>query len=124
MDFHCLDPFNSFMEPDSLPFHPLLFFGFFIFDFYLFTYCWPCWVSLAAHGLSLTVASGGYSLVAVASPVAEHRLEGAQASVVAAPGLQSVGSVVVALGLSSFEECGILMDQGSNPGPFLWQVDS
>lgn len=30
----------------------------------------------------------------------------------------------MALGLSSFEECGILLDQGSNPCPFLRQVDS
>ena len=28
---------------------------------YLFIYFWLCWVFVAAHGLSLVVASGGYS---------------------------------------------------------------
>ena len=47
---------------------------------YLFIY-WLCWVFVAAHGLSLFVASRGHSLVAVlrlltvvASLVAEHRV--------------------------------------------------
>ena len=47
----------------------------------------------AARGPSLFVARGGFSLavvcgllIAVASPVAEHRLQGVGASVVAAPG--------------------------------------
>ena len=47
------------------------------------------WVFIAMCGLSLVVASGGYSLVvvrrlliAVAYLVAEHRLQGVQASVV------------------------------------------
>ena len=39
--------------------------------------------------------------------VAKHRLSGAQALVVAAPGLQSTGSAVVALGLSGSMACGI-----------------
>ena len=38
----------------------------------VFLYFWLCWVSVAAHGLSL-VAAGGL-LVVVASLVAEHRL--------------------------------------------------
>ena len=49
--------------------------------FYLFIYFWLCGVFVAARGLSLVVASGGYSLFAVcgllivvASLVAEHRL--------------------------------------------------
>ena len=53
------------------------------------------WVFAAVRGLSLVAASGGYSLgvvcgflVAVASLVAEHRLYGLQASVVAARGAQ------------------------------------
>ena len=48
---------------------------------------------------SVTVESGGYSpvvmhglLIAVASSVAKHRLQGIQASVVAALGLSSYGS--------------------------------
>ena len=44
----------------------------------LFIYFWLCWVFVAARGLSLVVASGGYSLlrllIAMASLVAEHRL--------------------------------------------------
>ena len=46
----------------------------------LFIYFWLRWVFVAAHGLSLVAASGGYSaavrglLIAVASLVAEHGL--------------------------------------------------
>ena len=61
-------------------------------------------------------------LVAVASLVAEHRLQGMQASGIAArglgscsPGLKSAGSVALAHGLSCSEACGIFPDQGSNP---------
>ena len=99
VDFHCLDPFNSFVEPDSLPFHPLLFFGFFIFDFYLFTYCWPCWVFLAAHGLSLTVVSGGYSLVALASRCSGFPC--CRAQTLGCPGFSSCSSWAPERGLSS-----------------------
>ena len=35
-----------------------------------------------------------------------------------------VSSVVVAHGLSSSAACGIFLDQGSNPCPLHWQVDS
>ena len=54
-------------------------FFFKIYLFYLF-YFWLCWVFVAAHRLSLVVASGGYSslgcrlLIAVASLVEEHGL--------------------------------------------------
>ena len=48
---------------------------------YLFIYLWLYWVFLAAGGLSLVAASGGYSLVGVhgllikaASLVVEHGL--------------------------------------------------
>ena len=36
---------------------------------YLFIYFWLCWVLVAACRLSLVVASGGYSLVAVFGPL-------------------------------------------------------
>ena len=49
---------------------------------------------------------------------------GTQASVVAIPGLQSTGSVVVALRLSCSEACGIFLDQGSNLCLLHWQVAS
>ena len=41
-----------------------------------------------------------------------------------AHGLQSTGSVVVAHGLSCSTACGIFLDQGFNPCPLHWQVDS
>ena len=70
-------------------------------------------------------------LIAVASPVAGHRLQacGLQqlwhaGSVVVAHGLQSAGSVVVAHGLSCSAACGIFPDQGSNLCPLHWQADS
>ena len=45
-------------------------------------------------------------------------------SAVVARGLQSTGSVVVGHGLSCSAACGIFPDQGSNPCPLHWQVDS
>ena len=38
-------------------------FFFFLKESTLFIYFWLCWVFVAAHGLSLVVASGGYSLL-------------------------------------------------------------
>ena len=60
----------------------------------LFIYLWLRWVFIAAHGLSLVVASGGLlfvavrgRLTAVASLCFGARALGAQASVVVARGL-------------------------------------
>ena len=39
----------------------VLFFYFYFFKFILFIYFWLCWVFIAARGLSLVVANGGYS---------------------------------------------------------------
>ena len=89
-------------------------------------------------GFSLAAVSEGYSpvalcrlLIAVASLVAKHRLTGTQASItalcdsiVAAPGLQSTGSVAVAHGLSCSVACGIFPDRGLNPYFLNLQVDS
>ena len=65
-------------------------------------------------------------LIAVASLVAEHRLQvhGLQqlwhtGSVVVARGLWSAGSVVVAHGLNFSTACGIFLDQGLNACPLL-----
>ena len=65
------------------------------------------------------------------SPVAEHGLQGRQASeaevqgsAVAVPGLQGTGSAVVATRLICFASCGIFPDQGSNPCLLHWQADS
>ena len=67
------------------------------FKIYLFCF-WLCWVFIAVRAF-LTVASGSSPLAAVhgllivvASLVSEHRLSGAQASVVAALGLSGCGS--------------------------------
>ena len=38
--------------------------------------------------------------------------------------LERLGSVIVAYELSCSVACGILPDQGSNPRPLCWQVDS
>ena len=78
--------------------------------------------SLAAHGLSLAVASGGYSLavvgrllIAVASLNEEH---GLLACGLSSCGLQAqeLGLIAVVQGFSDPMVCGCL-DQGSNPGP-------
>ena len=86
--------------------------------FYLPTYFWLYSVFIAARGLSLLAVSRGFSLVvmlrlltAAASLVAEHGLQGTQAS------------VVVAHGLSCSAACGIFPGQGSNSCPLHWQVD-
>ena len=104
---------------------------FFFFFFLIFGYVG----SSVPRWLSLVVVSGGYSslrctgfsfLIAVASLVAEHRLQAREpqqlqhtGSVVVARRLQSTGSVVVAHELSCSTACGILLDQGSNLSPAL-----
>ena len=45
-------------------------------------------------------------------------------SIDAAHGLKSLGSVVVTSGLSCSRACGIFQNQGSNPCPLHWQLDS
>ena len=64
------------------------------------------WIPVAAFGLSLVAADGGYSLVVVLRFL-----------VVSAP-------LVVAHGLSSPAARGIFLDQRSNPCPPHWQADS
>ena len=111
--------------------------------FYLFI-CLFIYLLLAALGLCcctwafsscgerglLFVAVRGL-LIAVASLVAEHRLQVRRPQqlwcvglVVVAHRLQSTGSVVVAHGLSCSVACGILLDQGWNPCALPWQADS
>ena len=67
---------------------------------------------------SPVVVSRGYSVVVV------PRILIAVASLVAAPGLWSTGSITVVYGLSSSEACGIFLDQGLNPCLLHWQADS
>ena len=91
---------------------------FFLNLFYLFIYFWLCWVFVAARGLSLVAASGGYSLLRYAGFSLPWLLScGARA-------LGTRASVVVAHELSCSAACGIFPDQGSNPCPLHWQADS
>ena len=105
---------------------------------FLFICFWLRWVFLAAHGLPLVVASGGYSslrcvgfslqwlllLRSTGSRCKGCSSCGTWASVVVVRGLQSIGSVVAAHGLSCSTACGIFPDQGSNLCPLHWQEDS
>ena len=109
-----------------------------LFILFVYFYFWLRWVFVAARGLFSSCGEWGLLfvelhglLIAVASLVAEHRLQahGLQqlwhmGSVVVARGLQSTGSVVVAHQLSCSVACGIFLDQGLNPCPLHWQADS
>ena len=82
-------------------------------------------------GFPLVVENRGCSLVAVrglpmvmASPVAEHGLKGAWASVVMVPGLQSTGPIAMAHELRCSTACGIFLDQGLNLCLLYGRVDS
>ena len=66
-------------------------------------YLCPCWVFITACGLSLVVASGSYSLVAV------HRLQIAGLLLLQSKGSRHVGSTVVVHRLSCPVACGILV---------------
>ena len=68
---------------------------FLFFNFYLFIYFWLSWVFIAARGLSLVAASGGYSSC---SARASHC---GGSSCFRAQTLSAWASVVVACGLSS-----------------------
>ena len=56
--------------------------------------------------------------------VVDHALLGMQASVVAAPGLLSTGTIVMVHRLSCSEPCGVFPEQGLNPYLLQWPVDS
>ena len=89
-----------------------------LFLFYIFSFVLsisPCLCFFGGGGVF--VAAWKLSLVAArgASPSC-----GVQASHCGG----HVGSVVVAHRLSCHPECGILLDQGSNPRTLYWQVDS
>ena len=88
------------------------------FKFYLFIYLWQCWVPVSVRGLSLVVASGGYS---------SSRCTGLsllRPLLLRSTGSRRTGSVVVAHGPSRSAACGIFPDQGSNPCALHWQADS
>ena len=91
--------------------------GFFVF-IYLFIYFRLCWVFVSARGLSLVVASRGHSSSRCAGLSLSRPL------LLRGTSSRRAGSVVVAHGPSCSAACGILPDQGSNPRPLHWQVDS
>ena len=85
--------------------------------FLIFFFFFGCTGSLLLCRLSLVVASRGYS------PVAVCRLLIAAASLIPEHGLQGTGSVVVAHGFSCPSACEIFTDQGLNLCGLLWRVD-
>ena len=101
-------------------------------NLYFFIYLWLRWVFVAACGLSLVVASGGYSSLRYTCFFCfGARALGMGASVVVAHGLSSCGSwalehssVAVTHELSCSAACGIFPDQVSNPCPLHWQADT
>ena len=87
---------------------------------------------LIAVNVSYSLVAIHELLIAVASLAAERGLQAqlqhiqqllCKGSIVAAPGLQSTGSVVVTHGLSCSEACGIFLDQELNPCLLHWQTD-
>ena len=100
-------------------FNLLIFFFKKLLFIYLLVCFWPCWVFTAVHGFSLAVTSRSCSLIAV------HGLLFAVVSLAVGIRLQGVWALVaVAHSLSCPTACGISLDQGSNPHPLCWQVDS
>ena len=70
------------------------------------------------RGLSLVAASGGHSSSRCAG------LSPSQPLPLRSTGSRCAGSAAVAHGPSCSAACGIFPDQGSNPHPLHWQVDS
>ena len=121
--------FSSLLISSSFPSSLCIWFPFQLFHHFLkiilLIYFWLCWVLVAVLAFS-SCSERGHSLVvvcrlliAVASIVAEHGLQGSRV-----PGLWSTGSTVVVYHFSCSMARGIFPDQGSNPCPLYWQVDS
>ena len=86
------------------------------FLFLLFVCLWLCWVFVAAHGLSVAVADGGSSLIAVLSPRG-----GGFSSCGAGLRAQVRSAVRRARGPTA---CGIFREEAANQRPLCWQGDS
>ena len=93
-----------------------LFHLFFFFLIYFFIF--GCTGSSLLHSGFLVVEPGGYSSLWCAGFSLQWLL------LLRSMGSRHRGSLVVAHALSYPEACGILLDQGSNPCPLYWQVDS
>ena len=81
-------------------------------------YFFGCTGSSLLYRISLVAVSRGSSLVVFCRPLITG------ASLVAQHGLWGTGSVVVTQELGCPTACGMFLDQGSNPCPLHWQVDS
>ena len=84
----------------------------------VFIYFWLCWVFVSVQGLSLVAASRGHSSLRCTGLSLSRPL------LLWSTSSRRAGSVVVAHGPSCSAACGIFPDQGSNPCPLHWQVDS
>ena len=91
------------------------FFFFNLFIIYLFM---SVLVFISVRGLSLVAASGGHPSSRCAGLSLSRPL------LLQSTGSRRAGSAIVAHGPSCSAVCGIFPDQGSNPCPLHWQVDS
>ena len=96
----------------------IYFYFYFLIFIYLFIYLWLCWVLASVQGPSPAAASGGHSSSWCAG------LSPSQPLPLRSTGSRCAGPAIVAHGPSRFAACGILPDQGPNPCPLQWQVDS
>ena len=108
------------------------------FFLYLFFYFWQRWVFVAARGLSLVVASGGYSslqcvgfslwwpllLWSTGSRHTSFSSCNTQAQQLWLTGSRAQAWQLWLTGLSCSVVCGIFLDQGLNLCPLHWQADS
>ena len=85
---------------------------------FIYLFIWLCWVFVSVRGLSLVATSGGHSSSQCAGLSLSRPL------LLQSTGSRRTGSVVVAHGPSCSAACGIFPDQGSNPCPLHWQVDT
>ena len=105
--------------------------SFIILLLFFFLIFWLCWVFVAARRLSLVAAREGYSslwwFLLLQSTGSGHPCFSScsmRAQELWHVGPRVRGALVVAHGLSCSAACGIFLDQGSNPCPLHWQVNS
>ena len=125
--FQCFTNFFSYLHFLPILFHEIFFFFQFFFliriisffNVLIYLYFWLCWIFVALHRLLCRCC-------AQASHCRVHELQWLQhmGSVVAVQGPWSMCSVLVAQWLSCSTVYGVFPDQGSNPCPLHWHVDS
>ena len=96
-------------------------------SFLISLFIYGCTRSCCCAGFSLVEARGGFSLwclVLLQSTSFRASVVAAVSSVVAVPGLQSTGSIIVAHRIRCSWACEIFPDQGSSPSLLRWQEDS